>query len=1618
MGKNTFRLKTTVLAVCSALSCSAYAAHAVYTEEDLYVQDRDVPHALVHDYLTVTNFAEVTEPNHEYSGLLVGVHNRSGNPVRINWYGDMDGKNPQTGAINNGRIYGRLFINALKSGDTYEENPGTGVTTLKDYRSSVAPDGQANGIDAYGWVPVSNENDMTFALDKIENTGVVSGFAQLNTGEGTHRSLAVVNATANGVSLYGFGDYGKYIIGADGSEVAVDAATGGSRSARSVRSALAESDVNSIGEIPVALSPDDKNFYGKNVRVALDKLENSALIQGKLVVQGNEVSKAEADDYAQDYSLTSRSSGNGVSLQTVVTTQDRRTYSYDKKNEAALGDVNNTVGGRIAGDVQLAAVDVQNAGSTNYTRSVDSGNGISVAARTTRFGKNVTTASIGEVHNDGTITGRLVQQSGNNTAKRGSAATDINHTYSQVEAENGGNGIGIFVQAEQSVQGSADVEGIHADGATLTVGDITNKGRITGQADLHAGNGYDFIRMGGIDATGIIGVGNGISASFKTGSVPTTTYKIGKVNNSGVISGYLKAVAGQGVQQDNLTVPLEEVKLLVTDEKTYGTYNQAEVLPASIGNSNSGFCWSISCATASADTADAVTTIKASGNGLSFFANRLNSKQNGDTYEMGDIFNKGVISGYSEMYHGFQGTNYARVDFLATGIGIATDKEFKAEVNNLGIISGNHAALLAKAEISTANSFFNPDYLSGYREPINNYGVMAGTLIAANYQANDANSAGKYQQYQYFNADKDPVNNLGTLVYLKEGITKESKYSSAVRHAEAGTIDRIVVGSGGEVQLDDGMGNTATYTIVNGTVQDKDSSYTATASQLDHHIINGVGAKEGALVADKDLLLSHSVVNGFINGVSVKNDTSLTLDNTVVNTNGFAVKKSATDFYQHYAVKGDEHNNSLIIKNGSIVNGDIHLGAGDDKVVIADESVRINVTDHTLDLGDGKDELVLGENVTGAGASPIMVDYTIAGVNRLLVNQPSRIMANKMALPDDIELHNKLVYQASNNAATSLHSDEVLSPEISLANKTLKVGVRSPEDYGRLEVENANLNVEGAKLIVDSSLLDKTTVEQENWVLNDVVSVKRSIYQCGDMAVANQNCDGFNRNPEITDSFALKGEFSSVEDTSALFDFTDYHNGRDSAGNAVTGDDASYRKGLTLRVKRSALVEDIVNGTEDSFVDNTESLASNNVAEQPVASESSGTETEAAVVNNSSGMATEPAVANNTLGTSVNQSMVSNTASTGAESPIMIKINADTGLARLIDKIIDKAVQGDSASIELAKALGKLSNTEQVKQAVTQAAPVLYANTGNMLIEASRLLADHAPMGLAAQQFKDDTRDTYVWGHYVGAWGKHNADGDKSGYLGLASYKTQHNGLVLGATHYLDKGYLGLSAAYLASRAHTTDSIFNEKLTANTWQAGLYGERSLSSNFAVEGQVGYGRSSLKGTRHQSVLGLSTQGKYHADIAYASLGLRYYTGNEKYRISPFIRANYNFVRMDGFSEKGTATRLNVKKQNFNSLLLQAGIDGDFRLGDRWKLGGTLAIGVETLEKKPKIKTGFAVLPNQTTAINGLARPSVIGTAGVKAEFAPTATSAVTLRYNTNFGKKYIDQQVQLNLRMAF
>ncbi|OBW92949.1 hypothetical protein QV01_03545 [Gallibacterium genomosp. 3] len=1729
MKKFQFPLKTTALVVLTALS-QQVSAHTVYDESDLYVQDRDVPYALVNDYLTVTSFAEITDKADEYSGLFVGVHNRTGNPVRINWYGDMDGKNPQTGAINNGRIYGRLFINAINSGDTYETQE---KVKLKDYRSSIAPDGQANGIDAYGWVPVSNENDMTFALDKVENTGVVSGFAQLQTGAGTHRSLVVVNASANGVSLYGAGDFGKYIIGADGSEVAVDAGTGGSRSARSVRSALEESNVSSIGEIPASLSSDDKNFYGKNIRIALDKLENSGLIQGKVVAQGKEVLDISHND-AQDYAMTSWASGNGVSLRTHLITQDRRTYSYEKINEAKLGNVNNNVGGRIVGDALLRSVDVKNDGSTNYTRSYDTGNGISVAARTLRFAKDQTFAGVGNVNNQGNIKGHLVQISGNNQSRS-------LHNYSQSQAYNAGNGIGLSLEATQNVLGPVDEYGFRNEpGVRLSIGNIDNKGRIDGFADLKAGSGYGVINVEAM------GVGNGISVSLKAGSAQDYTAKVGNINNDGVILGYLKAQAGMGgggKQGDvlaNKNLPLKEVELIITDDSNWNNnyrVNQAPQAPEEAvsciryGRTKHSNCIQI----------NAISDIKGSGNGVSIYTGRASNE-----LTLGDVNNRGVMSGYSEMYHGFSDSEYRRVDFLGTGVGLFVDQPVSSNINNQGIISGNHAALLAKGSISDAYNVSEPSYQSAFTGTINNYGLMAGQLIAGNYNGGRTDADAKHQTYLYFNADKDPVNNMGTYVYLgkravmsqraeststasarddfmnpaqstklsglaedirklndhykrndnsilpsfksfalddikrvekaygsisdslnddarinlyfklnealtdtktadsfklsyedpwlspakwrdednrteilaqknklinqqqklagliqslngdsgfkviynqylafyneqikqlNEKLIKLNDHLKGVYHvdkpvvaSEDGVVELLNTGSSTDAlasapygvldRIESAANSTQTiggveYKIINALISGRDSSYTAVDNTIDHTIINGVGVANGALVANKDLTLTNSIVNGFVTALNIQGNTVVRLENTILNANGFAVKvlkdDGSVETRKPHAVLGDDANNVLYIGRNSIINGDIDLKAGNDKVVIADETIRINVTDHTLDLGEGNgDELVLGENVTAPTATPIVVDYTVAGVERLRVNQPSRIMANSMDLPDDIELHNKLVYQAKTNAATSLHSDSTTPPEISLAGRTLKIGIRSQEDYGRLEVENASLNVEGAKLIIDSSLLDKATVENENWVINDVVGVKRIIYQCGDGALANQNCDGFERDTRIKDSFALKGKFASIIDNSAIFSLEEYHAGRDKEGNLVALDDDNATSiVLNLRVKQEQKVADIA---------------------------------------------------------------------------------SDIPNAEAIDVVIDKAVKGkgDETAMELARDFGQLQSDEQVRTAANEVTSVINSVTSGIITDASRFLMSNVVSGvtgiinppvttasLNTRVPQDNYRDHLVWGKFISNWDRHSAN------KGIAGYKTDNQGFILGGNKRITRDLnIGVVLGYLKTKSHSIGTNQQQSLSAETWQGGVYSDWFFMPNVALETQFGYGHSTISTKRDQTILNKVVSAKFGANLGYASAGIRYYQGNDDYLITPFLRANYIWVKTNAYQETGASTRLNIKANTDQSLTLQSGVDAEMIVGDRWKVGGTLAAEVETLKIKQSITASFTASPTDTFVIQGLDKQRVQGIAGIRTEYTITPFSAVTLRYNTSFGKKYVGQQLDLNFRFTF
>lgn len=348
------------------------------------------------------------------------------------------------------------------------------------------------------------------------------------------------------------------------------------------------------------------------------------------------------------------------------------------------------------------------------------------------------------------------------------------------------------------------------------------------------------------------------------------------------------------------------------------------------------------------------TTVIASGNGVSI--NHVGSGKDG----LDKFSNEGVISGYTEIYHGHSQGKYSRVDFKNSGAGLAIEGDTNAVINNAGIISGTEFALLAKGERSTAYDINNPTYTSGFKGGVNNYGILAGRVIIGGYGADTGT-----QYFETIYKDKAHYKNFGLFMLLDKN---------------------------GEVRKVIGENNNATHngrTIKN--VLDKDGTYEGDTT---NKIINGVG-KDGVVVAkeNQNKNIENSIINGFKNAIKVKKNGLVKISNSTINANGFG---------KSYAILGDEGANEVEITNKSIINGKIDLGAGDDRLTLSG-NYRLN---REVDLGAGNNTLAFGkkENVIrstssystfGASSTNTSVfNGTVNNANKVEVNENTAFSSN------------------------------------------------------------------------------------------------------------------------------------------------------------------------------------------------------------------------------------------------------------------------------------------------------------------------------------------------------------------------------------------------------------------------------------------------------------------------------------------------------------------------------------------------------------------------------------------------------------------------------------------------
>ena len=859
-------------------------------------------------------------------------------------------------------------------------------------------------------------------------------------------------ATANGISLAAITDFGKDSIGgasgASGSKSSGSAAINNNNDDELDDDDLDDLliDNGSTPRPPKYTSQTD--MYGKNLNVRIAKVENTGTLSGSLNAQAFQgIKNRQPNKFVpMFYGVTPVASGNGVSLATYVDTPDRYTFSQEKENTLYMGSLKNS--GDISGEAEVRG----GANVTHtYTKTKAVGNGVSLMADSGRNAKHGTTVTLGAVENSGRISGSLKQVSGNTSSN--------NSVFIQgtAEALSSGNGISVLAYAENAQIPKIYASLGEANGNTIT--GLNNTGRISGEAHIRAGDGA------GDRSINIAATGNGVSLHNNRkvsgpvswsgwGQKPLATQlRLYGVNNMGMITGNLEAQPGvlYNAAKRGTAIPDMPVVPLLTDKDNVQLTDKGNTTPAKPDNAqNSGYGGILN-----SNNHRAGLDVRGSGSGISIFSSNghildLEARKPDELpQQLGTVYNQGVVSGYAKIYHGYENdSGYSNgYNVVGAGTGIFTDTKLSHSITNTGVISGSHAAILTPGGKNDAYSYRNPLPVHTYgTDKLKNYGLMAGTLIAGVYRSEGGNS--QTPTYGYFDSSlvtqynqKDPLENLGTKVYLNRGydyqeievadpwlVSGKRKKLVPVRNGKEELIERVEVGAGGKVSIP-ADGHTKEFDIINGAVDasGKDSSYTATGD-LAGKIVNGAGVDKGALVAEQNIKLDNSIVNGYAHALYLADGAAVNANDTTFNANGFRVNRNINPL----AVRGDAGKNVLDISGSSVINGNMNFGDGDDSLTIADEHVRMN--GRTVDLGAGENTFNLGrannagrsnrgKRETPAGA--IVVNYDVLGATNVNVNRNALIASdvnmrdtNKLAVASNAQL----TYQADGETQHALYN--------------------------------------------------------------------------------------------------------------------------------------------------------------------------------------------------------------------------------------------------------------------------------------------------------------------------------------------------------------------------------------------------------------------------------------------------------------------------------------------------------------------------------------------------------------------------------------------------------------------
>jgi autotransporter family porin len=386
-----------------------------------------------------------------------------------------------------------------------------------------------------------------------------------------------------------------------------------------------------------------------------------------------------------------------------------------------------------------------------------------------------------------------------------------------------------------------------------------------------------------------------------------------------------------------------------------------------------------------------------------------------------------------------------------------------------------------------------------------------------------------------------------------------------------------------------------------------------------------------------------------------------------------------------------------------------------------------------------------------------------------------------------------------------------------------------------------------------------------------------------------------------------------------------------------------------------------------------------------------------------------------TAASSGGSSTVSDVTSTGNTSSI--------GAATVLDTLITAFAGGGTGNADMdtvVRALGSLNTAQEVSNAVAQTLPLFTAGMNRVALNAlhgtNRVIQARQESNHGMSSGDDFLGDSKFWLKPVGSWAR------QDNRNGVAGYDANTYGLVGGADGELnDSTRIGAALSWMHSNVDGNSTSSGNSADINAYQAILYGSHSLDAipDTELNWQADLGTNKNTGRRVISFMNRVAKSDFDSLTAHAGVGLgRSYQLNDKTTITPVIRADYTWIRDEGYTESGAgALNLDVKGHSTDELILLAEGRLSHSLSDKATLVANLGAGYDVLNGRNSIASSY-VGGGAAFTTKGLDASPWLARGGVGLAMNATESTEITARYDVEAREDYIDQTASVKVRWAF